>query len=217
MNYHDSSGKNNKWILMKNGLLIWNVILTLLIGYLLIIHFSSGKPTSTKERSVASDTAQSGRNFSIAYFEMDSVEANFDMVKDVKAELSKKEDAINTELENLSKKFQQRYNYFQNKAQGGTLTQTESEAASQELKNMDDQIKNRKEALNQEYGDFASKKMKDIKTRIEEFVKEYNQTKNYSYIVAEEPGFFYYKDTIYNITGDVIRGLNGQYKTSKKE
>ena len=103
---------------MKNGLLIWNVILTLLIGYLLITHFSSGKRTSTKERSITSDTAQSARNFSIAYFEMDSVEANFDMVRDVKAELSKKEDAINTELENLSKKFQQRYNYFQNKAQG---------------------------------------------------------------------------------------------------
>jgi outer membrane protein len=59
--------------------------------------------------------------------------------------------------------------------------------------------------------------MKDIKSKIEEFVKEYNETRNYSYIVAEEPGFFYYKDSIYNITSDVIKGLNGKYKPSKKE
>lgn len=202
---------------MKNGLLIWNVILTVVTGYLLIAHFGSKQKTSTKDRTVVADTSSADRNFRIAYFEMDSVEANFTMVRDVKAELSKREDAINSELESLTRKFQERYNYFQKKAAEGTLTPTESEAGSQELKNLDDQIKNRKEVLNQEYGNFASNKMKDIKSKIEEFVKEYNETRNYSYIVAEEPGFFYYKDSIYNITADVIKGLNGKYKPSKKE
>ena len=59
--------------------------------------------------------------------------------------------------------------------------------------------------------------MKEIKQKIEDFVKDYNVSKNYSYIVAEEPGLFYYKDSVYNITADVIRGLNDKYKTSKKE
>lgn len=202
---------------MKNGLLIWNVILTVVTGYLLIAHFGSKQKTSSKDRTVVADTTTGNNNFRIAYFEMDSVEANFTMVRDVKAELSKREDAINSELESLTRKFQERYNYFQKKAAEGTLTPTESEAGSQELKNLDDQIKNRKEVLNQEYGNFASNKMKDIKSKIEEFVKEYNETRNYSYIVAEEPGFFYYKDSIYNITSDVIKGLNGKYKPSKKE
>ena len=202
---------------MKNGLLIWNVILTLIAGYLLIAHFGSGKKTSNSTKVVNSDSSVRNKGFTIAFFEMDSVEANFELVKDVKAELSKKENAINSEIESMSRNFQERYNYFQKKAQEGTMKPEESDAASQQLQNMSDQIKNRKEELNQQYGNFANQKMKEIKQKIEDFVKDYNVSKNYSYIVAEEPGLFYYKDSVYNITADVIRGLNDKYKTSKKE
>lgn len=202
---------------MKKGLLIWNVLLTLIAGYLLVMHFSSGKINSTGGKTIANDTSRIHKDFRIAYFEMDSVEANFEMVKDVKAELSKKEDAINAELEGLSRKFQQRYNYFQGQAQGGTMTAQQQEEASQELKGMDEQIKARKQNLDQEYSDFSFKKTKDVKTKIEEFLKEYNKTKNYSYIVSLEQGLFYYRDSVYNITDDVIKGLNIRYKSSRKE
>ena len=202
---------------MRNGLLIWNVLLTIIAGYLLFMHFRSGKSISAKEKLSSNDSARVNKDFRIAYFEMDSVEANFEMVKDVKAELSKKEDAINSELEGMSRKFQQRYKYFQEQAQGGTMTQAQSEAASQELKNMDDQMKARKQNLDQEYSEFTVKKMKDIKGRIEEFLKEYNKNKQYSYIVSYEQGLFYYKDSVYNITNDVIKGLNADYKPSKKD
>ena len=94
---------------MKNGLLIWNVLLTLGLGYLVIAQFTGKKKTTTEHNSVKGDTTNHNSNFRIAYFEMDSVEANFELVKDVKAELSRKENAINNELEGLSKKFQQRY------------------------------------------------------------------------------------------------------------
>ena len=95
------------------------------------------------------------------------------------------------------------------------MTQAQSEAASQELKNMDDQMKARKQNLDQEYSEFTVKKMKDIKGRIEDFLKEYNKNKQYSYIVSYEQGLFYYKDSVYNITQDVIKGLNESY-TKKK-
>ena len=69
-------------------------------------------------------------------------------------------------------------------------------------------MKARKQNLDQEYSEFTVKKMKDIKGRIEEFLKEYNKNKQYSYIVSYEQGLFYYKDSVYNITNDVIKGLN---------
>ena len=50
--------------------------------------------------------------------------------------------------------------------------------------------------------------MKSVKDKIEGFLKEYNASKGYSYIVAHEPGLFYFRDTTYNITKDVIKGLN---------
>lgn len=202
---------------MKNGLLVWNVLLTLVAGYLLFSHFSSNKKSATGDKMETGAAAAVNKDFRIAYFEMDSIEANFSMVKDVKAELSKKEETMNAEMERLGKNLQEKYNYFQGQAQAGTLTEAQQQAAGQELKNLDDQMKNRKQLLDQEYSDFVMRRMKDVKTKIEDFLKVYNQEKNYSYIVSYEQGLFYYKDSVYNITADVIKGLNGMYKPGSKK
>jgi outer membrane protein len=202
---------------MKNGLLIWNVVLTLIAGYLLVAHFSSRKGNASSAKTIAGDSTVPQGSFKMAYFEMDSVEANFSLVKDVKAELSKREDAINAEIDRLAKNIQQKYKYYQDQAQAGTMTQAQQEAAGQELKNMDDQLKARKQTLDQDYSNFAMEQMKDIKSTIEEFLKEYNKTKNFSYIVSYEQGLFYFKDSALNITADVIKGLNTQYKPSGKK
>jgi outer membrane protein len=200
---------------MKNGFLIWNVLLSLVAGYLLITHFG-GKKNNTKSSGIAQSDSASKEPFKMAYFEMDSVAASFELVKELRTEMTKKEDEINNEMDRLGKNLQQRYNFFQNKAQAGTLTQTESDAASQEMKTLDEQMKNRKAQLDQEFNDFTVRRQNDIKLKIEDFFKQYNQTKKYSYIVSYEQGLFYYKDTAYNITADVVKGLNQMYKPKSK-
>ena len=83
------------------------------------------------------------------------------------------------------------------------------------MKNLDDQMKSRKQALDSDYSDFVMRRQNEIKSKIETFLKEYNRTKDYSYIVSYEQGLFYYKDTAYNITADVVKGLNELYKTKR--
>jgi outer membrane protein len=200
---------------MKNGLLVLNIILTIAVGYLLYAQLSSKKADPAVARLSIKDSATDNKSFRIAYFEMDSVEANFNMVKDVKAELSKKEETINTELDRMDKSYREKVSSYQQKAKAQSMTQVQSEMATQDLMNAQEQMKNQKQALDQEYNDFMMRRMKDVKTKIEEFLKEYNKTKNYSYIVSYEQGLFYYKDTAYNITSDVIRGLNEMYKSKK--
>jgi outer membrane protein len=200
---------------MKNGLIIWNVLLSLVAGYLLITHFSSGKGNKASGNKASSDSTESNGQFKIAYFEMDSVAANFDMVKEVKDELSKKEQTIADEIDRLTKNLQQKFNFYQNKAQSGALSEAESQAASEEMKKLDEQLKARKQQLDQDYSDFMVRRQNDIKTKIEGFLKEYNQTKEYSYIVSYEQGLFYYRDTAYNITADVVKGLNQLHKPKK--
>ena len=201
---------------MKNGLFIWNVVLSLVAGYLLIIHFSSKKGNTKEDKVSSTDNTPGSNQFRMAYFEMDSVAANFDLVKELRAELAKKEEEINSEIDRLSKNMQQRYNYYQNQAQAGSLSQAQSETASQELKSLDDQIKNRKQQLDTEFNELTMRRQNDIKSKIEEFLKKYNETKKYSYIVSYEQGLFYLKDTAYNITPDVVKGLNELYKPKVK-
>lgn len=202
---------------MKNGLLIWNVVLTLLTGYLLITQFG-GKRSKGSSGTVASkDSLHLNSQFRIAYFEMDSIANNFEQVKQVKNELAKKESDNTAEIERMARELQQRYNYYQKKQQDGTLTQQDSETAAAELKKMDDDIKMRKQQLDQDYFDVKTRRENDVKKNIEAFIKKYNEGKNYTYIMSYEPGLFYFRDTTYNITADVVKGLNQEYGTVKKK
>ena len=201
---------------MKNGLLVWNVVLTIAAGYLLVMHFRPGSKRTNTGTYHVSDSAALNQPFRIAYFEMDSVASNAELVKDVKSELSKKEDQITVEIEGLSKNFQDKFNFYQNQAQAGQLNEEQSLAARQEMDAMNEKIKSRKQQLDQEYTDLMTRRQNEIKSKIETFLKEYNKERNFSYIVSYEQGLFYYKDTIYNITGDLIKGLNAAYKSGKK-
>lgn len=197
-------------------MLIWNVLLSLVAGYLLFISFSSKKPRATTKNNSGYTTSADDKQFKIAYFEMDSVAANFELVKEVKAELSKKEDAVASELDRLGKNIQQKYVYFQNLAQAGNLSEVESEKASIELKKLDDEMKARKQQLDQDYFDLRTRRETDIKLKIEEFCKDFNKDFNYNYIISYEQGLFFYKDTAYNITKELVKGLNDKYKSTKK-
>jgi outer membrane protein len=194
---------------MKNGLLVFNFVLLVLIGVLFYLHFSSGSKTNIVTAS-SSKPVPSNNSFRIAYFEMDSVESSFAMVKDVKSELSKKEDALNAELVRMEKDYRSKAAQYQSQAQ--TMNQTQSEMAQRDMLQTQQTMQGRKQQMEQDYQEFQMRKQKDINARIEDFLKEYNKAKNYSYIVSYEPGLFYYKDTAFNITADLVKGLNEQYK-----
>ena len=74
---------------MKNGLLVWNVLLTIAAGYLLFAHFTR-KNDTPDVKEWAKDSVSASKPFRLAYFEMDSVKANTYMVKDVQAEIEKR-------------------------------------------------------------------------------------------------------------------------------
>ncbi len=195
---------------MKNGLIAFNVILGIAVAYLLVMQFTSKRSGSTKENTVNKNSSDINQPFRIAYFEMDSVESNFNVVKDVKSDLTKKEEKINSELSQMDASYRKKVNDYQQQAQ--SMTQMQSETATQDLMRTQDQMKNRKSELDQEYNDYVMRRMKEVKSKIEEFLKEYNKNKKYSYIVSYEQGLFYFRDTVYNITKEVIHGLNEMYK-----
>jgi outer membrane protein len=197
---------------MKKGMIIWNVVLTVLSAYFLF-QFLSGGAAKTLSKAKATPAG----SFKMAYFEMDSVEVNFELVKELKDELLKKEQGIEQEMQKMANNMQERYNYYQQQANTGLMNQSQSDAAGRELRNLDEQMKNRKQALDAEYGDFVMRRQNEIKAKIEEYLREYNSASSYTYIVSYEPGLFYFKDTAYNITADLVKGLNERYKPAAKK
>lgn len=197
---------------MKNGLLIWNVVLSLVAGLLLFLQFNH-KKNNTGTGKIPAKDSMAANQFRIAYFEMDSVEANFNAVKDVKAEINAKEIEYNNSLNQLDQIYKNKFNEYASKS---SMTPEETDAAQNVLKNLGESLKSQKQDLDLKYQDFIMRKNLDIKKKIEEFIKEFNKTKSYSFIVTDDTGLFYFKDSVYNITSEVIKGLNELYKSQKK-
>jgi outer membrane protein len=196
---------------MKNGLLILNVILLIAVGVLFYLHFSKPKTTTTvagTQLSGGPDLSNGASTGRIAYIEMDSVENASILIKNVRNELARKEEAMTNEMSGLEKKYRTRATELG----AQPMNQVQSEAAQKEMFQLEQQIRGRKQELDQVYQNMYMDKMKDVKSKIETFLKEYNKDKRYTYILAYDPGIFYYKDSTYNITNDVIKGLNERYQ-----
>jgi len=199
---------------MKIGLLVWNVLLTIAAGYLLITHFT-GKKDGPIVKDWKQDSLSASRPFRLAYFEMDSVQANAYMVKDVQAEIEKREKEYSGQLSQYEAAYRNKLQEYQQKERGGTMTQADYEKAQLDLKQLEDRLKGKRQELDQQYQDFVMRSQLNLKKAIEEFISEYNKEKQYTYIVSYEQGLFYYKDTVFNITADLVKGLNQQYKAKK--
>jgi outer membrane protein len=202
---------------MKNGLLILNGVLLLAVAILFYFHFSSGKtnakdsrPTQLKEAALY-DTAKCGR---IAYLDIDSIESNLEVVRLVRKELDKKKDSINEILSGIEKSIRNKANEYQSKL--ATMSEAQQETARNDINQRQSDFEVTKQQYNQFYMDAYNVKDQQIRSEIEDFLKDYNRDRKFSFILAYDPRIIYYKDTMYNITTDVIKGVNEIYKKKKK-
>jgi outer membrane protein len=197
---------------MKNISTILGILALVLIGVLFYLHFTHAE----KLNKVTAPAVKSNQpNFKIAYFDIDSLQEHYTYFKDVSGDIKKKESSMNAELNDLTVKYQRTIRKWQEK--GNNITQSEGEAAQREVGLLQQQFQQRKGELEQEMQKLQADRMSELRKQVEDYLKEYNKTKGYAYILSYEPGFIiYYKDSAYNITSDLVAGLNAQYKEKKK-
>ena len=199
---------------MNKGLLALNIVLLIGVGILFFLFFSrKNNAASITSMRTGTDTASKWQHTPVAYFDMDSIEANFVLWKQVQAEVVKREAGINDTINQMRNGFQSYYQKLQ--AQSANLSPRQKDSLSNELAQMDAEIKNRTSDLNQKYQTYFMTRQQEIVTKIKNYCKEFNKDKKYSYIIAREPGLFYYTDTAYNVTSELLKGLNAFYSKKK--
>jgi outer membrane protein len=193
---------------MKNIATILSLASLLLVGVLFFLFYNHTE--QIKKISVAEER-QSATNFKIAYFEIDSLEAHYSYFKDLQDAAREKENAMNTELGNMEKQYQQRIAEWQKK--GTSMSQAESDKAQQEYTTMQQTYQSKKQTLSEQLYKYNEDLKSEIRKKIEGFLRDYNKQMNYAFIFGNEPNsFMYCKDTVYNITQDLVNGLNAGYK-----
>jgi outer membrane protein len=197
---------------MKNFTIGLNIVLAVAVAVLFYFHFSSNK--SAKTNTVANSQIAAASGFKIAYFEMDSVENQYEYLKDVRTVLRNLEQQKSNELASLRSASKAKLQEYQKK--GSSMSQEEMARAQEDVVRMDNELKSQEQMKSQELQDESIKRIQEVKKRIEAYLKEYNKDKNFSYILSSSNDIIYLKDSVYNITNDMIKGLNQEYKKNKK-
>ena len=196
---------------MKSISTILSIVALVLIAILFGLHFSSG---SKSKKPAAAAEAKAGNSFKIAYFDIDSLQEHYTYYKDVLGEIKKKEGSMNAELSELTARYQKKIREWQER--GNSMSQSEGEAAQREYGAMQQRFAERKSELEQQLQKQQVDGMQELRKQVEAYLKDYNQKAGFAYILSYEPGFIiYYRDSAYNITQDLIDGLNAQYKAKK--
>lgn len=197
---------------MKQYLLPLNIILLIAVAVLFYLHFASNKPAA-QVAGKSTQTAAPG-SFKMAYFEMDSIDANYEHLKDVRNELKTKQNQLAGQLNSLKNRYMEKVNKY--KQEAPTMTQDRATMVEQELMNDQKVMASKEQELDMEMQETHFKKMQGVNKKIEEYLKEYNKDKGYSYIIANQQGSIYYIDPAYNITDELLKGLNEEYKKKDK-
>jgi outer membrane protein len=196
---------------MKNALYIINGILVIAVGVLFYLFFTEKKGNSSSPIIHSSTWTDTGKIATrIAYFEWDSIE-NQKFYKQMQDELNRKKEEADKQKIKLGQIYQQRLDSYNKKE----MSQVESERATQDMRDLEQNLRSQADKLDQDLNDYVLRKKVDFNDKIRNFLKEYNQDKKFSYIIANEPGFIFYRDSVFDITKDVIAGLNQIFSGKK--
>lgn len=189
---------------MKSTNGIINGVLALAILVLFILHFSGGSKPSK-----SSGLPTTGMK--IAYFEIDSIQTNYQFFNEVRSALQVRDMNNTKELTALKNAFALKYQELQKNGQ--YLSQAEVANKQQELQQLEKNYTNREQQLSQELQEESFKKLQEVKKKIEAYIANYNKNKDFAFVLASNADLMYYKDTAYDITADIIKGLNQEYKS----
>ncbi len=157
---------------------------------------------------------QSSKGCTIAYFEMDSIQNNFEFYKEVIKELTKKEQEVRNNLAQIKNSNITKLKEYQGK--GNSMSPEQMNDARQDLERRDNDYQLREQTEANKLSSETRDRLLEVKKKIEDYLKEYNKNRTYSFILSNSSDLIYYKDSAYNITADLIKGLNETYKPKKK-
>ncbi len=204
---------------MKQFSIAINVVLLLAVGVLYFLYFKGNNKPLAKGNVVTPYRQKDSCGDKIpvvAYVELDSLYSNVTTIKQRKKELEAEQKTIAQDYENAYRSLTAERDAFLKK--GNAITQQEAETFQARLGQRQQEIETSKQSKAQRLAEKSARIMEDMQTKVRTFMKEYNKTKNYSYILATGTGldYLFFKDSTLNITNDVIRGLNDQMKETAK-
>lgn len=212
---------------MKNLSLIINGVLVVAVAILFYqVHSLKSGNLAVENVSTTNDTTSSKPKINeigptdlvdakIAFINIDSINSQYLYLADYSKKMKGQVTAIESQLENLSAKFQTELEAYQQSAQAGIAPQSEIQKMEESLKFKDQEIKNKQLQLqNLQYD--QQDKIYELNVKLQQVVDKYNNGRfDYVMSYSETLPLLVFKNKKLDISRDIISILNEEYKNSK--
>lgn len=163
-----------------------------------------------------SATATNGMR--IAYVEVDSLMSQYEFCKEYMAVLQKKSNNARNTITQKGKQLQAAAANFQQKLQNNGFTSREqAESVQAAIQRQDQDLQELQSRLGAELDAETAKYNNALRDSLQNFLKDYNKTKKYDLIISKAGDNILFADKKFDITNDVINGLNKRYKSTLKD
>lgn len=202
---------------MRKTKYILKGFLAMLMAVMFVQCNNNNAATATSAPATATATGTS--NMKIAYVEIDSLLTKYRFWNDLNEQMIKKEENIRTTLNEKAKALDAAMREFQRKYENnGFVSQESAQQQQAHLVKQQQELQALQEKLSKDLADENQKNSLQLRDSINSFLKIYNQTKGYSLIISNT-GFdnLLYADPAYNITQEIVDGLNARYNPNIKK
>ncbi len=198
---------------MKIGNIVTTVILGAAIIVLYILHFTGGEKQTTSEASGSEARQNAPTDISIAHFNMDSVMANWDLYYEYQQDLEQRQAELESDFAGRTENFYQSVQDAQYKIERGLVTRSEAQQLQQNLQTEEQNLANLQNQYAGQLQEESLVKQRNLIDMIERYVDELSKEKGYSYVYSYQfGGNLIYGAKSYDITKEVVAGLNAKYK-----
>lgn len=200
---------------MKRTKYILNGFLALAMA-LIFAQCAENKGTAS---TASSPAAVSSGNLKIAYVEIDSLLTKYRYWNDLNELMIQKEENIRTTLNEKAKELEKEMREFQRKLENnGFASRERAEQENLRLAQKQRDLQQLQEKLANDLQTENQKNSLQLRDSINSFLKIYNKDKGYSLIISNT-GFdnLLYADQAFNITSEIVDGLNARYNPQTKK
>ena len=171
------------------------------------------------QKANASAKAAAG-DMKIAYVEVDSIMSQYKFCKEYSLILQKKGQNIQNTLAQKQQALQAAAANFQQKVQQNAYTREQAEGVNASLQKQNNDLQILNQRLSAEFQNETDQFNKALRDSIQHYLAYYNKDKKYSIIFSKQGDNLLYADKAYDITNEIVAGLNKAYKgkaTDKKD
>ena len=162
--------------------------------------------------------AESVSGMKIAFVEVDSLMTQYDGAKDYSVTLQKKSNNARNTLTQKSNELQAAVNNFQQKLQNnGFQSREQAQSVQTGIERRQRDLQELQARLENELANETQKFNEALRDSLNNFLASYNKDKQYDLILSKAGDNILFADRKYDITKDIINGLNKRYKGIPKK